>query len=137
MAVGWGRLGYGENLWGMTSIPVNVSVTGVSATASTGSLSVVAKANVTPTGIAATTSTGTATVDAEANLTLTGGNIIGVGKNKASRFILGDHITLGANATIIGPLELKNNIFIGAGACVTKSFESSNINLVGVPAKVI
>lgn len=71
------------------------------------------------------------------NLTLTGGNIIGVGKNKAKHFVLGDNITLGANATIIGPLELKNNIFIGAGACVTKSFESSNINLVGLPAKEI
>lgn len=72
-----------------------------------------------------------------ANLTLTGGNIIGVGKNKAIHFILGDNITLGANATIIGPLELKNNIFIGAGACVTKSFESSNINLAGLPAKAM
>ena len=71
------------------------------------------------------------------NLTLTGGNVIGVGKNKKSNFILGDNITLGANATIIGPLELKNNIFVGAGACVTKSFKSSNIKLVGLPAKEI
>ena len=55
MAVGWGRAGYGEDYWGATS--VSVSLTGVGATASVGSLSVVAKANVTPTGIAATGST--------------------------------------------------------------------------------
>jgi serine O-acetyltransferase len=63
------------------------------------------------------------------HLTLTGGNCIG---NKGVR--LGNHVTLGANASVIGPLELGNNIRIGAGAVVVKSY-SSDLVLVGVPAK--
>jgi serine O-acetyltransferase len=41
---------------------------------------------------------------------------------------------LGANATIIGPLVLGNNISIGASACVVKSYLEDNIILIGVPA---
>lgn len=68
MAVGWGRSGWNEGPWGQpASVPISFTITGVSATASVGSLSVIAKANVTPTGLAATASTGTALVDAEAN----------------------------------------------------------------------
>ncbi len=71
------------------------------------------------------------------NLTITGGNVIGSNKKKRGDFIIGDNCTLGANAVIIGPLELKDNIRIGASCCVTKSFEESNCNLVGVPARVL
>ena len=70
------------------------------------------------------------------DLTLTGGNVIGFNKKKANTiFQIGNNCTLGANAVIIGPLEIKNNVFIGASACVTQSFNQSNITLVGVPAK--
>lgn len=70
------------------------------------------------------------------NLTLVGGNIIGVkGGKKRKKFIIGDNCTLGANATIIGPIILGNNINIGANACVTKDFKNNNIVLVGTPAK--
>jgi serine acetyltransferase len=70
------------------------------------------------------------------NLTLTGGNIIGI-KNKNSNFLIGNNCSLGANAVIIGPLILGNNIEIGALACVTKSFLKNSIKLVGVPATEI
>lgn len=72
------------------------------------------------------------------NLTLTGGNIIGITKRfKIGDFVVGDNCSLGANAVIIGPLQLGSNVKIGASACVTKSFTDSNITLVGVPAKII
>ena len=68
------------------------------------------------------------------NLTLTGGNVIGA-KGKGD-IIIGDNCYLGANATIIGPLELGNNISIGASACVVRSYLEDNKVLIGVPAKI-
>ena len=70
-------------------------------------------------------------------LTLTGGNIIGINKAKLneSEFKIGNNVNLGANATIIGPIELGSNIKIGSLSCVTKSFFEDNIVLVGCPAK--
>ena len=68
------------------------------------------------------------------NLTLTGGNIIGISDRPGS-FIVGDNCSMGANACIIGPLKLGNNIKIGSCACVVKSYEQDGITLVGVPAK--
>lgn len=71
------------------------------------------------------------------NLTVTGGNVIGITKTKKGHFIIGNNCTLGANATIMGPLCLKDYITIGANACVTKSFDKNNMTLVGVPARAI
>lgn len=72
------------------------------------------------------------------NVVLTGGNVIGVkGSSKPGSFKIGDNCNFGANATLIGPLILGNNIKIGACACVTKSFIEDNIVLGGVPAKII
>ena len=69
-------------------------------------------------------------------LTLTGGNVIGIGKaSNETDFVIGDNCTLGANAVIIGPLHLANNIVIGASGCVVKNCTTSNSVLVGVPAK--
>ena len=69
------------------------------------------------------------------NLTLTGGNIIGLKKIKGKEeFRIGNNCSLGANATIIGPLILGNNIKIGASACVVRSCVNDNSTLVGVPA---
>lgn len=70
------------------------------------------------------------------NLTLTGGNVIGIKKSSEQVFVIGDNCTLGANATVIGPLQLADGIVIGASACVTKSFLDEGSVLVGVPAKV-
>lgn len=70
------------------------------------------------------------------NLSMVGGNCIGLKRKLGNEaFLLGDNLTLGANAIILGPIELGDNVSIGAGACVTKSFYDSNITLVGVPAK--
>ena len=71
------------------------------------------------------------------NLTLTGGNVIGISKKcNTGEFVIGDNCSLGANAVIIGPLMLANNIRIGASACVVKSYAESNVTLIGVPAKI-
>ncbi|WP_139959542.1 serine O-acetyltransferase [Flavicella sediminum] len=72
------------------------------------------------------------------NLLLTGGNFIGLKKRAENgNFSIGDNCYMGANATLIGPLIIGNNVKIGASACVTKSFEADNIVLAGVPAKVM
>lgn len=72
------------------------------------------------------------------NLTLTGGNIVGVNKKcDEISFLIGDNCTMGANATIIGPVKLGNNIRIGASACVVKDCSIHNSILVGVPAKIL
>lgn len=69
------------------------------------------------------------------HITLTGGNVIGVNRKcTKGSFVIGNYCNLGANATIIGPLKLGDNIKIGASACVTKSF-NGNLTLVGVPAR--
>lgn len=70
------------------------------------------------------------------NLTLTGGNIIGVTKKcEKGTFVIGDNCTLGANATVMGPLVLSEKTMIGASACVVKSCLQPNKVLMGVPAK--
>lgn len=69
------------------------------------------------------------------NLTLVGGNVIGLSRHSSGNdFSIGNNVTLGANACIIGPVRLGNNINIGSLACVVKDAES-NTTLVGVPAK--
>lgn len=68
------------------------------------------------------------------NLTLTGGNCIGGRfKLKPGDLVLGNNISLGANAVILGPIKLGDNIQIGAGAVVIDDAPDSSI-LVGVPA---
>ncbi|REE24467.1 serine acetyltransferase [Winogradskyella pacifica] len=72
------------------------------------------------------------------NLTLVGGNVIGLKSGGFSeKFIIGDHCSLGANATILGPIKLGNYIEIGASACVVSDFRGDDLTLVGVPAKKI
>lgn len=71
------------------------------------------------------------------NFTLVGGNVIGLSRSSTGNdFKIGDNVTLGANACVIGPVLLGDNINIGALACVIKDAES-NTTLVGVPAKII
>ncbi|WP_431135865.1 serine acetyltransferase [Psychroserpens mesophilus] len=71
------------------------------------------------------------------NLTLTGGNIIGIKtEHSKDKFIIGNNCTFGANATVVGPLQLGNDIIIGASACVTESCLTDGSILMGVPAKV-
>ncbi|MES2812690.1 MAG: DapH/DapD/GlmU-related protein [Bacteroidota bacterium] len=73
----------------------------------------------------------------ESNLTLTGGNVIGVSKKcTEGEFVIGNNCNLGANAVILGPVKIGNNIKIGALSCVTKDFLESGVTLVGIPAKI-
>jgi serine acetyltransferase len=66
-------------------------------------------------------------------LTLTGGNCIGI-NNRKGTFSIGNNCNVGANACIIGPCILGENIRIGAGAIVTKNFGDNTV-LIGVPAE--
>ncbi len=49
---------------------------------------------------------------------------------------LGYHVDIGAGAKLIGPLEVKNNVRIGANAVVTKDVNEGE-TVVGIPAKSI
>lgn len=71
------------------------------------------------------------------NLTLVGGNVIGIenARSKKEKFIIGNNVSLGANAVIIGPVRIGDNVKIGAQACVVKN-APSNCTLVGAPARI-
>lgn len=58
-------------------------------------------------------------------------------KNGGSGPTLGDHCELGVNSVVIGNVQIGDNVYIGAGAVVTKSFEQDGVSLAGVPAKII
>lgn len=72
------------------------------------------------------------------NLTLTGGNIIGGRPDcRSGELIIGDNCELGANAVVLGPIQLGNGIKIGASACAVKDCLIDGSSLVGVPAKPV
>lgn len=50
--------------------------------------------------------------------------------------VIGKNCWIGANAVILPGVELGDNVIVGAGAIVTKSF-SSNFIIGGIPAKVL
>ena len=63
MSVGWSRSGWNEGPWGQpASVPISFTITGVSATASIGSVTEVEQANIITICIAATESLGTPTL---------------------------------------------------------------------------
>jgi serine acetyltransferase len=71
------------------------------------------------------------------HLLLTGGNCLGARTSLAyGDFVIGDNVSLGANAVILGPLTLGNQTQIGAGAVVIES-APDHVTLVGVPAKIL
>lgn len=51
--------------------------------------------------------------------------------------IIGNNVNIGQNAQIIGNITLEDNIIIGAGAVVTKTFDKDGVTLVGVPARIL
>lgn len=57
------------------------------------------------------------------------------GSNKAPK--IGDNVFIGSGAKIIGDITIANNIAVGAGAVITKSFLEEKITVAGVPAKKI
>ena len=71
------------------------------------------------------------------NLLLTGGNCIGVRSHlEQGDLILGNDVSLGANAVVLGPARVGDNVKIGAGAVVIDDAPDGAV-LVGVPAKNI
>ena len=68
------------------------------------------------------------------NLTLTGGNVIGV--KGRGRYVIGDNCYLGANAVVLGPIVLGDNVTVGACACVVKDCPS-NVIVCGVPGRIL
>jgi len=68
-------------------------------------------------------------------LLLTGGNCIGIRRStRPGDLTLGDYVMLGANAVVLGPVHIGNNVQIGAGAVVTHDASDGEV-LIGVPAK--
>ena len=72
------------------------------------------------------------------NFRMTGFNCIGKGKmghDECPR--IGDNVTLGLGAKILGDVEIGDNAIIGAGAVVVRSCPAPGTTLVGVPARAL
>jgi serine O-acetyltransferase len=54
----------------------------------------------------------------------------------ANRPTIGDNVTIGAGAKVLGGIKIGNNVTVGANAVVTKSLPD-NVVAAGVPAKII
>lgn len=64
-----------------------------------------------------------------------GATLGGTGKDKGKRHpTVGNNVTIGAGAKVLGPITIGDNTKIGAGAVVLKSL-SANITAVGIPAQ--
>lgn len=59
-----------------------------------------------------------------------------IGDKNGYRPILGNNVSLGANVTIIGRVNIGNNVIIGAGSVVAKDVPD-NCVVVGNPARII
>lgn len=69
------------------------------------------------------------------NCTLYGGNSIGARKPMTrGELVLGDHVTLGLNACVLGPAKVGHHVTIGAGAVVVGDLPDHAV-AVGVPAR--
>lgn len=50
--------------------------------------------------------------------------------------VIGDYVDIGANASIIGPITIGNNVKIGAGTVVVKNVPNNSV-VVGNPGRII
>lgn len=63
---------------------------------------------------------------------------IGVKDNRTTGApTIGDNVTIGAGARIIGPITIASNCVIGANAVVTRDFLKEGSVIAGIPAKII
>lgn len=66
-----------------------------------------------------------------------GATLGGTGKDKGKRHpTIGNNVTIGAGAKVLGPIIIGDNTKIGAGAVVLKDL-SANITAVGIPAQEV
>ena len=56
---------------------------------------------------------------------------------KDNRIVIGDHVWIGANVTVLKGSRIPNGCVVAAGSVVTKVFEQENCLIGGNPAKVI
>ena len=59
-----------------------------------------------------------------------------LGKKDGKRPVIGDNVTIGCHACIIGGVHIGNNVTIGAGAVVVKDVPDNAV-VVGNPARII
>ena len=71
------------------------------------------------------------------NCTLHGQNCIGNNGKSNEAPVIGNNVDIGAGASIIGNIKIADEIVIGAGAVVNKSFFRKGAILVGIPAHEI
>jgi len=66
---------------------------------------------------------------------LYGGNSIGMRRGiERGELVLGDNVTLGINACVLGPAKIGNHVTIGAGGIVTSDL-ADDVVAIGVPAR--
>ncbi len=69
------------------------------------------------------------------NCTFHGNNCVGNDGFSQEAPVLGNSVTLGTGASVIGDVTLADGITVGAGAVVLHSFHEPGITLVGIPAR--
>lgn len=71
------------------------------------------------------------------NFKLHGNNCLGTNGITSDCPIIGDNVTLGVGAKILGGVKIANNITVAAGAVVVSSCLEENVVLAGIPAKIV
>lgn len=71
------------------------------------------------------------------NCHLHGNNCIGNSGKSTACPTLGDNVTLGVGAKVIGDVKIANNVVIAAGAVVVKDIEEEGCTVAGVPARIV
>lgn len=64
---------------------------------------------------------------------------VNIGQNKSDDEVpvIGDNVFVGPGSFLYGKITIGNNVAIAAGSVVFKSFDTPNITIGGVPARVI
>jgi serine O-acetyltransferase len=65
-----------------------------------------------------------------------GSKVIDIGYHEELRPLIGDSVTIGSGAKVLGGITIGNGVTIGANAVVTKSLPN-NTTAVGIPAKIV
>lgn len=71
------------------------------------------------------------------NCSLHGDNCIGNDGKSQNAPVIGDNVDIGFGSVVIGDVFIADDIIIGAGSVVNKSFYEKGITIAGIPAKKI